>query len=205
MVGRDPSHPRGKGRYWLCLCSCGGQYSRRTGHLRTYGEHSCGCAQKDSIAKASAAGWKATTKFSHPHKLKLKIMMGNMMKRCYTPTTRRYERYGGRGITICDQWLHNHTSFYEWAADQGFKPGLSIERIDVDGNYCPENCRFIPMHRQAANTSRNRFITWQGETLTVSDWARRLGVDPRTLQHRVDRGWSIERIFTQPFRGAHAA
>jgi hypothetical protein len=122
-----------------------------------------------------------------------------MIKRCYRPHAKRYERYGGRGIKICNEWLKDHASFYRWAIANGYQSGMSIERIDNDGDYCPENCCFVFMSQQAGNTSRNRFLTWNGERKTVSDWARKLGVRPQALQARVDRGWTLHRMFSQPF------
>lgn len=195
----------GRPRRWVCHCDCGNQCERRAGALRdghkAGGNHSCGCAKKESIALAGPISWKKITKFSHPHKQKLKWMRGNMLKRCYKPGARRYERYGGRGITICDEWRNNPTAFFKWAIASGYAPGLWIERKDVDGNYCPENCCFKTPTEQANNTSRNRFLTYNGETLTVSQWARRIGLDPRTMQKRVSQGWELERIFNQPPRG----
>lgn len=195
------------GRWWLCDCACGGSRTASTSQLRDKhrSNHSCGCAVKESIAAAAKAALAVTTKFRHPLKQKLKWMIGNMIKRCHRPGSNRYERYGGRGIKVCDQWRYNQTAFFEWAVANGFSEGMSIERIDVDGNYCPENCRFIPLERQQNNTSRSRILEFCGERLTVSDWARRLGVNPRVLQHRLDRGWSIDRLMTQGFRKRETA
>jgi hypothetical protein len=194
--------PKGPGRWWDCSCECGKHTVRSTGKLRENQNRnqSCGCANAESIRIASAAAWKVTTKFNHPLKQRLKWMIGNMVKRCHRPGSRRWERYGGRGIRVCDAWRFNRTAFFEWAIANGFKEGLSIERINHDGDYCPENCRFASPKEQANNTSRNRFLTWNGVTLTVAQWAERMGVHNQALQHRVDRGWDLERIFEQPFR-----
>lgn len=118
------------------------------------------------------------------------------------PNARRFERYGGRGIAICDAWLSDRAAFYSWAVSNGYQDNLWIERIDRDGPYRPENCRWATPKEQANNMSRNRFLIWKGEKKTVAEWAGVLGVRSRALQHRVDRRWSLERIFTQPFRGA---
>jgi hypothetical protein len=194
------------GLHWLCQCDCGNKCIRRTGALRD--KHntnpSCGCARAESIAKAAVAAWAVTTKFTHPHKLKLKWVLSNMIRRCHKPGSRRYERYGGRGIAVCEEWRNNHTSFFEWAIASGYQPGLTIERNNVDGNYCPDNCRWATPTEQNNNTSRNRRLTWNGRTKTVSEWAREFGVEPKAFQHRVDRNWSTSRIFTQPFRSRAA-
>lgn len=194
----------GRGRYWRCQCSCGNTCERSTSRLldRAKREKSCGCAHKESIARAHAAAIRKTTRFSHPYKVRLKWLLGNMIKRCHRPGTNRYERYGARGIKVCEEWRQNHTAFYEWAIANGYRPGLWIERVDFDGDYCPENCRFATPVEQANNTSRNRFLTWRGQTMTVSQWARSLGVPTRALRHRIDRGWPTDRALEQPFRRA---
>jgi len=87
-----------------------------------------------------------------------------------------------------------------WAHDNGHQVGLQIDRIDVNGNYESSNCRFVDSIVQMNNTTRNRFLEWNGVRDTVANWARTIGVAPRILQSRVDRGWSVERIITQPFR-----
>lgn len=159
----------------------------------------------DSIKKASEAAWAVTTKFRHPHKQKLKWMYRNMVNRCHKPGTRRYERYGGRGIIVCPEWKTNPTAFYEWATTNGYDPALQINRKNNDGNYEPSNCEFVTCTVNQNNTSRSRFLTWDGKTMTVCDWARHLGISSAALQHRVDRDWPAERIFTQPYRHANAA
>lgn len=193
----------GEGRYWVCKCICGNECQKTTSQLRDKARNniSCGCALKDSIAKASRAAWSVTTKFSHPHKKKLKWVLGNMISRCHKPGTRRYERYGGRGIKVCDEWKNNHTAFFEWAVKAGYAPGLSIERINRDGDYCPENCKFADIYEQANNTCRNRFITWSGKTLTIAQWSREIpGMTQQNLTHRFARGWSVEDCLTKPLR-----
>lgn len=193
----------GEGRFWVCKCTCGNECQKRTGALRDKSNpnKSCGCARTESIAKATRAGWAATTKFSHPHKKKLKSMISNMIRRCHKPGTRRYERYGGRGIKVCDEWRNNHTSFFEWAVKSGFHSDLSIERINRDGNYCPENCKFADNYEQANNTCRNRFITWNGKTKTIAQWSRTIpGMTQQNLTHRFARGWSVEDCLTKPLR-----
>jgi hypothetical protein len=124
-----------------------------------------------------------------------------MKRRCYNPRNSHFRYYGGRGITIHDTWLSNPAAFYDWAIDSGYSPGLSIERIDNDGNYEPGNCKFILPAEQSSNTRRNRFLTHCGKRMTISNWARAMCVKQQALQHRVNRNWSEDRIFNQPFRG----
>lgn len=191
------------GRWWLCHCDCGGVTVRSTSQLRDKSRKvkSCGCAVTESIRRASKAAWQVTTKWRGPHKQRLKWLFGNMKRRCYDPRNSHFSYYGGRGIKIHEVWLGNPSEFYDWAIANGYQPGLSIERIDNNGNYEPSNCRFILLAEQASNTSRSRFLCHDGKRMTVSNWARFMGVSQRALQHRVDRKWSDARIFNQPFRG----
>lgn len=196
--------PRGKGRFWICRCECGNQCERGTRVLLDSASpvKSCGCARRESVLKATKMSAIVLTKFTHPHKIKLKWLYRNMVNRCHKPGTRRYERYGGRGISVCQEWRDNPTAFYQWAVANGYSPELWIERKDVNGNYCPENCCFKTPREQANNTSRNRFIDWNGKRQTISQWAEELGCNSGALQHRIARGWTVERMMTEPFRGA---
>lgn len=130
----------------------------------------------------------------------LKTVFDNMKKRCYSPGNNRWKRYGGRGIRICALWLKSRSEFYMWALSSGYKRGLTIDRINVDGHYTPRNCRWATHTDQQNNTSRNRRITFKGETKTIAEWARALGVNYRALQHRIQRDWPKNKVFTQPFR-----
>ena len=119
----------------------------------------------------------------------------DMRKRCNNPKATRYERYGGRGIKVCERW----NSFVNFLADMGeAAPGMSIERIDYNGDYTPENCKWIPKSRQSANRSMCRMITFRGETKILSDWERDLGLYRGAIYLRQSCGWSMEKILSTP-------
>jgi hypothetical protein len=111
-----------------------------------------------------------------------------MKRRRYNPNERGYKNYGGRGISVCALWRANTVAFVEWGLANGWKPALTIERIDVNGNYCPENCRFATHKEQANNTRRTIRVTAFGETKSLSDWMN----DPRTA--RIERNTIAHRI-----------
>lgn len=120
----------------------------------------------------------------------------NMKTRCFNRNNAKYKDYGGRGIKVCEEWL-DFKNFHEWAMSHGFEPGLSIDRIDNDGDYEPANCRWITMAAQAANKRSCRYITYNGITDTIAGWTRRLGMKKNTLRARLnDYGWSIEKALT---------
>lgn len=195
------SHSK-NGKHWRCRCDCGGEITTSTSRLNSGKARSCGCLLEESRKKNLRPGSNKTHGMSrHP----LDNVFDNMIKRCYRPGYRRYENYGGRGIGICDEWMSSRAAFYIWALDHGYQPGLTIDRIDVDGDYEPSNCRFVDSVTQMNNTTRNRNLTWKGKTQTVAQWAREIGVRGQALQHRVTRGWSVERIFTQPYRSRRSA
>lgn len=96
--------------------------------------------------------------------------------------------YGGRGITICDEWRNDFYSFYSWSIENGYKDGLTIDRVDNNKGYCPENCRWADLETQANNTRRNHYITYNNETKTLTQWAKLLNVNVETLRYRVNHG-----------------
>ena len=121
-----------------------------------------------------------------------------MVDRCRCKTTTGYKNYGGRGIKVCDEWVGNYMAFVEWSLANGYKEGLELDRIDVNGNYCPENCRWIT-HKQNNNNKRyNRLLTYNGETHTMAEWAEILNIKFPTLSYRVQSGWSDEKALTTP-------
>ena len=132
---------------------------------------------------------------------KLHDIFRHMKSRCYDPKNNRYDRYGGRGIKICDEWLNDVESFCVWALSNGYKDGLTIDRIDVNSDYCPQNCRWVTQQEQSLNTTRNVYISYKGKTKTLKEWANELGIKNTTLHNRIKYyGWSIEKAFETPTR-----
>lgn len=103
-----------------------------------------------------------------------------------------YKNYGGRGITVCDEWENSYEAFRDWALANGYQDDLTIDRIDNDGNYCPENCRWVDRITQNNNRRSNHFITHNGETKTITQWARETGLNSQIISGRLKLGWSIE-------------
>jgi hypothetical protein len=118
-----------------------------------------------------------------------------MKERCYNPNNKSYSRYGGRGISVCDEWRKDFSLFAEWAESNGYIKGLTIDRIDGNGNYCPENCRWATTAQQNRNYSRNHMITYNGETKCVTDWADQYGINRTTLLLRLKSGKPLEEVF----------
>lgn len=141
------------------------------------------------------------SKYDKIEKVKLLSIRSNMMTRCYNPNASRYYCYGGRGITVCDEWRKSSEAFVQWGLDMGFKLGLSLERIDVDGNYTPENCTFIPLEDQAKNKRSTIRVTYYGCTKTLKDWCRELKLDYRCIYSRLAYGkWDVKRAFETPIK-----
>lgn len=123
----------------------------------------------------------------------------NMKNRCHNPRTPRFKDYGGRGITVCDEWKDNFQAFYDWAMANGYSDDLTIDRKDNDKGYSPDNCRWTTNLIQGNNSRHNHTVTYQGKTQSLSDWARTLGVSFHLLSNRINHyGWSVERAFTTP-------
>lgn len=125
----------------------------------------------------------------------------NMKTRCLNKNNVKYKNYGGRGITICDEWINNFANFHYWALNNGFEEGLSLDRIDVNGNYEPNNCRWITMTEQAKNKRNNKNITYKGLTMNCAEWSKYLGLGKETVRERFKKGWNIERTLQPLKRG----
>lgn len=122
----------------------------------------------------------------------------NIKKRCYYQKEPQYRYYGAKGVTVCKEWKNNYSEFKNWALKNGFKLGLTIDRINVNGNYCPENCRWITHREQCSNRTSNRILTFNGTAHTVTQWGEIIGIDSKTLFARLKRGWSTEKTLTRP-------
>ena len=132
-------------------------------------------------------------------KSKLYYVWYNMKNRCYKTTNREYKRYGARGVIICDEWKDDIVAFYNWATNNGYKDGLTIDRINVDGNYEPNNCRFITPYEQSINRRDNFYIEKDGVRKTMSEWTKETGTHHQTIRYRLNRGWDISELFESSY------
>ena len=120
----------------------------------------------------------------------------SMISRCYCKRNNRYARYGKRGVRVCDEWLNDKNAFFEWAFSNGYAEDLTIDRIDVNGNYEPSNCRWVTQKEQQNNRSNNRVIEFNGECHTLGEWSEITGIKLATIWARLKCGWTIERALT---------
>lgn len=173
-------------RQMVCECQCGQITIAMLCNLRSGHTTSCGCVQQSAGKRNRTHGRSGSKAYR---------AWADMIQRCYNPSRRRYETYGARGITVCQQWRDSFDSFLK---DMGEPPSSShsIDRKDNDGNYEPDNCHWATAQAQARNTSRNRLVTFRDETACIADWAERLDISYATLYYRITHGWNIEDTFT---------
>ena len=173
---------------WSCQCECGNTTKVTSSCLISGHTRSCGCFQKERAFVSNLThGHSKNGKVSRTYKT-----WYSMIQRCNNPNSRGYERYGGRGIHVCDRWL----LFENFLEDMGEAPKkLTIDRIKNEGNYEPENCMWLDHKGQMRNTTRNRMITYKGKTQCLFAWAEELGFNADTARFRLNRGWSIELAF----------
>jgi len=127
-----------------------------------------------------------------------------MRRRCNNRRDQDYPYYGGRGIKVYKEW-DNYAAFHDWAMKNGYADHLTLDRINNNGDYCPENCRWATRKEQARNTRQNHFITFNGKTMTIAEWAEYVGVSSTVLRTRLYRGWPIERALTRPVNNSKEA
>lgn len=126
-----------------------------------------------------------------------------MISRCYNSNDTKFLRYGKRGIKVCDEWKSDRTAFYKWAFHNGYSEELSIDRIDNDGNYEPNNCRWVDAIAQANNKSSNKHILFNGRRLTIAEWSRELGINYQFLWAKLNKGFDLEQIIETRRRNAN--
>ena len=182
---------------WLCKCKCGKEVIVTGNNLRKGNSKSCGCYNRELLAKINLTHNASNTRLYH--------IWICMKDRCYNPKNKKYKDYGGRGIIICDEWINDFEAFANWAYDNGYIENASrgectIDRIDVNGNYCQQNCRWVNQKVQTNNKRNNHYITYNGETHTVTEWNNILGYKKGVLSRRIFSGWSIEDAFTKPVK-----
>lgn len=179
---------------WKCRCDCGNTVIVSGQSLKSGNTLSCGCLRKEKMHQE---------KLKHGHSgTRLYKIWKDINKRCANPRHNRYARYGGRGIAVCEEWKNDFAAFHAWAISSGYEDGLTIERKDNDGNYCPENCCWATREAQANNKSTSHKITYKGETKTIAEWSRVVGINQRTLYDRINVSkWDAEKALTTPPRG----
>lgn len=161
--------------YWMCRCDCGNEKEIRANSLTTGHTSSCGClALELSTNRVSGIN-----KTHGCRKIRLYSIWKSMKARCNNPNHKSYSRYGGRGITVCDEWNSSFVPFRDWAVSHGYDDCLTLDRMDSNGNYEPGNCRWATMKEQQQNRQNNIRVVYQGEEMVLSEAVRRSGV-PRT-------------------------
>lgn len=180
--------------YFLCKCDCGTKRIVRGSGLTNGSSHSCGCYNREMSTFKN-------TKMVRLHDIKLYNVWKSIKQRCLNQNCKAYPDYGGRGITICDEWKNDFWSFYDWSIDNGYANRLTIDRKDNNKGYCPDNCRIATYKEQALNTRRNHYITIDGETKTAQEWADISGIDQKLICDRVARGWVNQEIL-MPRKGS---
>jgi hypothetical protein len=174
VIGFDRMGTGGKS-YWLCQCDCGTKNIVERSSLLSSGTISCGCARRDAT---STHGMTNSSLYN---------TWRSMKYRCDNPNHIHYDRYGGRGISIYDEW-YAFENFRDWAMSNGYSEGLTIDRINNDEGYSPENCRWADGYTQHNNTSRNRIVTYNGVTHTIAEWSKLLNVHYSSLWGRINKG-----------------
>ena len=177
--------------FYECKCECGNIVIREKSNLREGKMSSCGCYPAGKM-NAKHGLWSYDNK--------LYGVWQTMKARCFRQNCHKYKDYGARNVTVCDEWKNDFKAFNDWAFANGYKEGLSIERIDNDGNYEPSNCKWITKEAQAKNKRSNVFIEFNNERHCLAEWARLLNINYKLLHQRLKNGWSIEKAFLTPLQ-----
>jgi len=193
LIVLEFAHNQG-GTHWRCLCDCGNKTTVRSNSLKGGATHSCGCLIRENN-KANP------NRYTHGQASKstltqLYTAWINMKARCYNNSNRQFHVWGGRGITVCDRWRNSFVAFHEDMGDPP-TPQHSIDRIDVNGNYEPNNCRWATPQQQGSNRRNIRSLTYKGETRGVSEWSRKLDIPISTIANRMGRNLPPEQCLSR--------
>lgn len=193
VLGQDESvSALRKESYWRCRCDCGKLHTAKSVALKAGKTQSCGCLRAEACVKSRlthghTTGGSTTGEYR---------VYTSMLTRCTNTNSRYYADYGGRGIGVCERWRH---SFAAFLSDMGPRPaGLTLDRINNNGDYEPSNCRWATWIEQQRNRRNNRRILFRGEALSIAEWAERTGICGSTISRRLDRNWPVEHALTAP-------
>ncbi len=182
-------------RFFECQCECGTIKNVRGSNITNGSSTNCGCVRKITVGN--------TTRIDNRSKERLYDIYCKMKSRCNTTTNQNYKNYGGRGIKVCNEWLEDYLNFKNWALNNGYTDELTIDRINVNGDYEPSNCRWTTMDVQANNKRNNLYITHNGETKTLAEWCRYYNINYDTVRERMFRKakpCTFEEAFFKPTR-----
>ena len=187
----------GKKAMWICKCDCGKTIVAIGGNLKSGKTKSCGCLKDEKaaerISRLNLSHGKTNTRIYH-------IWRG-LKERCLNSNSPDFIHYGGRGITVCDEWRNDFQTFYDWAMSNGYEEHLTIDRIDVNGNYEPSNCRWVTIQEQQNNRRNNNLYEFDNQKHTLSEWANITGVKYSTLNARIKiHKWDIEKALITPVK-----
>lgn len=191
-IDNRPQKSKHHRTYWICKCDCGNYTVSRSDGLLSGAKKSCGCLKAEISA--------LNVSKNHKHKqsgTRLYCIWQGMKERCYNQNSASYERYGKRGITVCDEWITDFSTFCKWAKDNGYEESLTLDRINNDGNYSPENCRWADAKTQCNNRRTNINITIGNATKTLKEWCEIFKLDYKKVSARYHRNEriSIETLF----------
>lgn len=185
--------------WWNCICDCGKELIASGAILTSGDKQSCGCLQSESCRDRFTKHGHSRTGDNKDLPSPEYYSFRTMKNRCLSPNNAKYEYYGGKGIKICDRWLDEKEGFQNFLKDMGPRPkGMSLDRKETSGNYCPDNCKWSTRAEQARNTTQNRMIEFGGRKQCITDWAHEIGVHPVTLHLRLKKNWSIEKALSTP-------
>lgn len=188
-----PSHKDARGEwYWLCKCECGNQITASGYKIRSGNTKSCGCLQNE-LRKSGVL--RRTHGMTNN---RIYYEWCNMKSRCNNHKNTMYKNYGGRGIRVCEEWVDSFEAFMHWAMSNGYNDAMTIERIDVDGDYTPKNCKWISAREQYLNRTDSHLLTAFGKTQTIKEWSEESGIKYDTIERRINQyGWSAEDAVTR--------
>lgn len=176
-------------RVYRCECECGNIIDVRKDMLKSGNTRSCGCLQRE---KARIIG---KNKRTHgKSKTRLYGIYRHMINRCYNKNDTRYQDWGGRGIKVCKEWLHDFQAFYNWSMNNGYQDSLTIDRIDNNKCYSSDNCRWVTNKTQSNNRRSNILLTYNGETKNIKQWSEELNNKYGTMIFRYHQGWDTKDI-----------
>ena len=174
---------KGKRVFWLCRCVCGNVKIVQGTSLKNGVSKSCGCKKSENHFKSHGL-----------HDTALYRKWARVKNRCFNRNDKMYKHYGERDITMCDEWKNDFKAFYNWSMKNGYKENLELDRIDNDGNYCPENCRYVTHQENLRNMKRPLKVTFKGETKPLIDWCDELNLNYHTVYNRIyNLGWNIDK------------